>query len=52
MLDKYIEAKVVVPGKYPNPVIYQVKQRKLYAEFNPIGEEHSNLILDTRLYEL
>ena len=48
----YIGAKVVIPGIDYIPVIAQVKYRKRDALGKPIGEEHSNTILDTRIYEL
>ena len=51
-LDNYIGAKLVVPYKYSIPFLSQVKRRKRYASGNPIGEEHSNPIFDTRVYEL
>ena len=51
-LDKYIRAKVVVPGKYSIPALSRVKRRKWDASGNPVGEKHSNPILDTRVYEL
>ena len=51
-LYNYIGSKLVVPGKYSIPVLAQVKRRKRDALGNPIGEEHSNPILDTRIYEL
>ena len=51
-LYNYIGSKLVVPGKYSIPVLAQVKRRKWDALGNPIGEEHSNPILDTRIYEL
>ena len=51
-LDKYIGAKFVTPGKYYIPVLAWVKRRKRDALGNPIGEEHRNTILDTRIYEL
>ena len=47
-----LKAKLVVPGKYFIPVLAWVKLRKQDASGNPIGEEHTNLILDTRVYEL
>ena len=51
-LDNYIGAKLVVPGKNYIPVLARLKCRKWDALGNPIGEERSNPILDTRAYEL
>ena len=51
-LENYIGTKLVVPGKYYILVIAQVKRRKRYALGKPIGEEQSNPILNTRIYEL
>ena len=51
-LYTYMGAKVFVTGKYFIPVLYQIKLRKRDALGNPIGEEHSNPIICTRIYEL
>ena len=51
-LYKYFGANIVVPGKYSIPVLARVKYRKRYASGNPVGEEHSNPIPDTRVHEL
>ena len=51
-LDNYIGEEVVIPGKYYIPVLARVKIRKQDALGNPIGEEHINHLLDTRIYEL
>ena len=51
-LDNYIRAKWVVPGKDSIKVLSWVKHRKWDASGNPIGKEHSNPILNTRVYEL
>ena len=51
-LDHYTGSKVVVPGKYYIPVLSWVKLRKRNSLGNPIDEEHSKPILDTRIYEL
>ena len=50
-LDNYIGSKVVVTGKYYIPLLVQVKLRKLDTSGSPIGEEHSNPILNTSLYK-
>ena len=51
-LDNYIGAKVVVPGKYYIPFLSQARHRRQDTLGNPIGEEHSKPILNTRMYEL
>ena len=51
-LDNYIGAKLVVSGKDSIPVISGLKRRKRDASVKLIGEEHSNLILNTRVYYL
>ena len=51
-LYNYIGSKVVVTGKYSIPVIAWVKHRKRYASGNHIGEEHSEPIINTRVYKL
>ena len=51
-LLNYIEAKIVVPGKYSILVLAQVKLRKRYALGSPIGKDNRNPILDTRVHEL
>ena len=52
VLDNYIGAKVVVPGKYSIPFMTKVKHRNRYVSYKPIGEEHRNPIPDTRVYKL
>ena len=47
-----IGAKVVVHGKYSIPVLSWVKRKKQDSSGKPIFKEHSNPILDTRVYEL
>ena len=51
-LDSYIGAEIVVPGSDSIPVLAKVKKRKRDSSGMPIGEADSNLILDTRVYEL
>ena len=52
LLDNYIGSKLVVPGKYSVPVLDRVKRRKQNASGNPIDGEHSNPIINTRVYKL
>ena len=51
-LDHYIGGKVVVPGKDSIPVPARLKRKKRDDLGNTIGEEHSNPLLETRVYEL
>ena len=51
-LDGYIGAKVVIPGRDAVPVLATIRNRKRDAEGNPVGVEHANPILDSRVYEL
>ena len=51
-LDKYIGAKVIVPGKDAIPVLAEIRGRKRDSTGNPVGVEHPNPILDSRVYEL
>ena len=51
-LDNYIGVEVVVPGKNAEPVLAKVKRRKRDSMGNPVGKEHTNPILDSRVYDL
>ena len=51
-IGDYIEGEIVIPGRDALPVLVKFKKRKRDAYGNPIGENNSNPILDTRIYEL
>ena len=52
-LDKYIGARVVVPGRdRETMVLAEVKRKKRDVHGDVIGRAHSNPILDTHIYEL
>ena len=51
-LDDYIWSEIVIPGIYVLPVLEKFRKTKLDSSGNPIGDNNSNPILDTRIYEL
>ena len=53
-LDSYIGTKVVIPGTTPGiePVLATIRARKRDSNGDPIGKQHENPILDTRVYQL
>ena len=51
-LDNLIGVQVSLPGKDGIPLLATVKKRKLGYKGHPIGSPNTNLILDSRIYEL
>ena len=51
-LDKYIDAKVLLPNQEGMEVLCTVKGRKRNAEGVAIGEYHQNPILDTHIFQV
>ena len=51
-LDEYTGDDIVISGIDVLPLLVKVKKRKQDASGNPIGENNSNPILDTRIYML
>ncbi len=51
-LDKYIGAQVLLPGPDGVEILCKVKSRKRDAQGVPVGQSHSNPILDSRIFNV